>query len=116
MVAVGSSNVWKINGQSSNTKCLRKKRLCLWYKDDVYDRAVSCTTKYSCCAGGRDNPGLPDKESLLCYGTDIQAILHKRLVILELSSSRVWAESSGEMEGGVAHPGSELRVIPEWKV
>lgn len=38
------------------------------------------------------------------------------LCILELSSSRVWAESSGEMEGGVAHPGSELRVIPEWKV
>lgn len=34
------------------------------------------------------------------------------------SSPRVWAwaDSSGEMEGGVAHGGSKHRAIPEWKV
>lgn len=82
MVTMGSSDVWEMNGQSSNTKCLRKKRLCLWYKDDVCDRRVSYTAKYSYCAGGGGKPGLPATVTSLCYGTDIQPSCTNTLCIL----------------------------------
>ena len=75
MVAQGSGDVWEIYRQSSSTKCLRRKRVSLWYKDDVCGRKL-LHCKYSYCAGGRDKPGLPAKVSSLCYGADFQSILH----------------------------------------
>lgn len=76
MVAQGSGDVWEIYRQISNTKWLRKKRVSLSHKDDVCGRWRSHIAKYSYCAGGRNKPELPAKVSSLCYGTDLQSILH----------------------------------------
>lgn len=76
MVAQGSGDVWEIYRQSSSTKCLRRKRVSLWYKDDVCGRKLSYIAKYSYCAGGRDEPGLRATVSSPCYGADFQSVLH----------------------------------------
>lgn len=123
MVAQGSGDVWEIHRESSSTKCLRRKGVFLWYKDDDGGRRLSYIVKYSYCAGGRDKPGLPAKVSSLCYGTDRQSILHSDVVQSWALLFQSLGSGSLFIRAGrctlwmvnISHLGSGLETIPEWE-
>lgn len=121
MVAMGSSDVWKTNEQSSCTNCLRK-RLCDTRMMSVIGESLILQSTHTV---------LEEETSLGCLlkclhsaiiqstGTDIQSILHKCLVqswafllLQSLGLGRLFRRDGR----WVAPPGTEFRVIPEWEV